>query len=164
MAKKRADPAVSLMRLDPEVETQLAEGRRRAYLEANEEVALHERARADLHYLKAQAVDTLDKAMMNVAWCPSCKTQGLTVDKTAVAAALGVLDRAGFPPIKGLLIESRVAPQGDQDLHDRAVQALKVLDPDDVGMIVARLIEVRPEVREPIERACAGTLLIEAAR
>ena len=52
---------------------------------------------------------------------------------------------------------------GDKDLLDRAVQALKVLEPDDVAAIVAKLVELRPEVREPIVKAIFGQVVEVAA-
>ena len=142
---------------DPERASQAVEGRKRSFLEAHEEVQLHEATRHDLHHLKLKAAETLEKGMDNAAWCPRCNAPGLVVDRTAIVAALGVLDRTGFPMVKGLLVEERRTTQlGDKDLLDRAVQALKVLEPDDVAAIVAKLVELRPEVREPIVKAVFG--------
>ena len=156
-ARRQGTAALRGNAINEEAVSQALEGKRRSYLEAHEEVALHEAARCELHNLKMQAAETLEKAMMNAAWCPQCKMPGLLVDKTAVTAALGILDRTGFPMIKGLVVEDRRTTQlSEGDLLDRAVQALRTLDPGDVGVILGRLLEFRPECREPVTRALMG--------
>lgn len=159
-------PRKKTANLPPNEETQelirqRVEGLRRVYLEKHQEIELHEEARTELHYLKKLAVDTLEKACLNTGVCPQCKASGLLVDKTAVAAATAILDRAGLPPAREVRTTDRPRPVEEIEITRRAVGALVNLDEVEVGLIIAALLVERPDLRDAVERALAGVLLIE---
>lgn len=164
MAKgKKARLPVLLDKQEEQIALQLAEGRRLAYMEEHQEYALHQEARSELHHLKPQAVKTLQLAMQNTTHCVSCGSTGLFVDKTAVAAALGVLDRAGLPPSKTHVIkEAKQTEVPEKDLGRRAVMALAALEAEQIGQIIGMLVQERPDARTAIVRAVMGEALIEA--
>ena len=163
MAKRTRNPGGRPAVVSSELARQRAEGISRAYLEEHVELDLHETARSELHHLKAQAVATLATAMQNTARCPTCKETNVPVDKTAVTAALGVLDRAGLPPMREVTVKDARASLPDQDISRRAIAALVTLDVDEIGLIVLTLLEERPDARPALERAIGDRRLIEAA-
>lgn len=161
--RRKKNPGGRPNEFSEELRRQQAEGVARSHLEDHEELELHEGARHDLHYLKAQAVATLQKAMLNTGTCPHCGEYGLVVEKTAVVAAMGVLDRSGLPPAKDIRVEDKRQVLGEVDILKRAVGALVTLEPEQLGLIVAHILDQRPDARMSIAQALAGQPLIAAS-
>jgi len=135
MPRKALPPA----EVDPERERQLEEGRRRAAEEEAFETGTHGSVRHDLYAASSVAVNALRSEMEKGG-------------RSAVSAALGVLDRTGHPPVRKVETEDRQAPRGDRAIEDAIRGLLEVPEEILLGLF-ARMLQARPDLIQAAQAA-----------